>query len=353
MQVGLGGLSHVRHLWRLQQSLDLLYTVKHSANCLQSEVLSAGLYFHPLSSAICTIISSAVGGVTAILFSYFFHNKQINVKYFVCGLFAGMVAISGGCTLFTSAQAVLVGLVGSVCSLLTVPLLRRAQIDDPVHSIAIHMASSVWGLLAVGLLADRDALFNSRGHAGLFMRGGSAHLLGAQIAAVVAVVAWSALASYLSLKAIATWVVPIRVGLSEEESGLDMTLNKINTDADWDKILSPNPDPTKPRAAALAASKASSRRKLAKVITAIMAVNRLMAGKGTGKGKGGKGGGGGGGHEVGGAQVAKFSNQLKAYNTKVLAQSWSSVMRPGGGGIASASTSTETRIRPMYTEPHR
>lgn len=292
-----------------------------------------------------------MGGVTAILFSYFFHNKQINVKYFVCGLFAGMVAISGGCTLFTSAQAVLVGLVGSVCSLLTVPLLRRAQIDDPVHSIAIHMASSVWGLLAVGLLADRDALFNSRGHAGLFMRGGSAHLLGAQIAAVVAVVAWSALASYLSLKAIATWVVPIRVGLSEEESGLDMTLNKINTDADWDKILSPNPDPTKPRAAALAASKASSRRKLAKVITAIMAVNRLMAGKGTGKGKGGKGGGGGGGHEVGGAQVAKFSNQLKAYNTKVLAQSWSSVMRPGG--IASASTSTETRIRPMYTEPHR
>lgn len=99
----------------------------------------SGLHSYLRSSAICTIISSAVGGVTAILFSYFFHNKQINIKYFVLGLFAGMVSISGGCTLFTTAQAVAVGLVGSVCSLLAVHLLRRARIDDPVHSIAIHM----------------------------------------------------------------------------------------------------------------------------------------------------------------------------------------------------------------------
>lgn len=162
------------------------------------------------------------------------------------------------------------------------------------------------------------------------MKGGSFHLLGAQFLAIVAVGGWSALTSYLSLKAIANVVPSLRIDLSDELTGLDMTLNKINTDADWDKILSPNPDPTKPKGAA---HKASSRRKLAKVITAIMAVNRLMAGSKMGK-RGEE-------DKMGPASNFKFGSQLKAYNTKVLAQSWSSVVRP-----------SEDRSRPMYTEPH-
>lgn len=180
------------------------------------------------------------------------------------------------------------------------------------------------------------------------MKGGSFHLLGAQIAAIVAVGGWSALTSYLSLKAIAHAVPSIRIDLADEVTGLDMTLNKINTDADWDKILSPHPDPTKPKTAAAAASKASSRRKLAKVINAIMAVNRLMAASKTGgrrRSAGGdeSGGGEGGDKNLGATSISKFGHQLKAYNTKVLAQSWSSVVRPSEG---------EDRSRPLYTEPH-
>ena len=168
-------------------------------------------------------------------------------------------------------------------------------------------------MIAVGLFIDRDALFNTR-YGGLFQNG-TFHLLGAQIAAIICVMAWSGLLSYLCLKVISTFML-IRVDYETEEAGLDMTLNKINTDYDWDKILAPNPDPTK----TASSSKQQTKRQLAKVINAIIAVNRFM----------------------GRSSSSKFGNQLKAYNTKVLAQSWSSI-RP---------VQSSARIRPMHTEPH-
>lgn len=166
-------------------------------------------------------------------------------------------------------------------------------------------------MIAVGLLADSDPLFNTNG-SGLF-QSGSFHLLGAQMAAIISIMAWSGLLSYLCLKVVAKFI-PLRVDYETEETGLDVTLNKINTDFEWDKILAPNPDPTKKASS----SRRKTQRKLAKVINAIIAVNRLIAGS------------------------SKFGNQLKAYNTKVLAQSWSSVHN----------ANSSARVRPMYTEPH-
>lgn len=166
----------------------------------------------------------------------------------------------------------------------------------------------------MGLFVDRDALFNTR-HRGLF-RSGSFELLGAQVAAVVVIMAWSALMSYLVLKSV-LYFMPIRVDLETEDAGLDMSLNKINTDYDWDKILSPNPDPTVEQATA---TKRQTRQRLAAVINAIIAVNRLMQS----------------------SSQSRIRHQLKAYNTKVLAQSWSSV-RP---------LHTSARVRPQHAQPH-
>ena len=181
---------------------------------------------------------------------------------------------------------------------------------------AIHSWGSTCfatGMIAVGLFVDRDALFNTR-NSGLFQNG-SFHLLGAQVAAIVAIMLWSSMWSYLTLKAIATFM-PIRVDKDTEETGLDVSLNKINTDYDWDKILSPNPDPTK----TAGSSKERTRKQLAKVITAIIAVNRLIQN----------------------GSNSRFRHKIKEHNTKILAQSWSSI-RP---------VQTSARIRPMHTEPH-
>lgn len=56
-----------------------------------------------------------------------------------------MVAVSGGCTLFNPQQALLVGFIGSLCSMATMPILKKLQIDDPTQTIAIHAISSIWG----------------------------------------------------------------------------------------------------------------------------------------------------------------------------------------------------------------
>ena len=182
-------------------------------------------------------------------------------------------------------------------------------------------------MIAVGLFVDRDALFNTR-YRGLFP-GGSFHLLGAQVAAVVAITIWSALMSYLILKAIAIFM-PIRVDTDIEKTGLDMTLNNLNTDYDWDKILLPNPHPNA-NIISNRNSKKRTRQRLIKVINAIIAVNRLLQ------------------H---GSNSVRFRHEIKAYNTKVLAQSWSSIRPFQQQPLTITSASASGRIRPPYTKPH-
>ncbi|KAJ6223431.1 hypothetical protein RDWZM_001976 [Blomia tropicalis] len=275
--------------------------------------VSNGRWNYCTRSAVCSIISSSIGGFTAILFSYVFHNRQINIKIFVCGLFSGMVAVSGGCTLFNPQQALLVGFIGSLCSMATMPILKKLQIDDPTQTIAIHAISSIWGMLSIGLMISRNTLFNAT-HSGLF-QSGSFHLFGSQIAAILAVGIWSAMMSYLILKGIMV-LLPIRIDKELEEVGIDLSLNNINTDLDWDKILMPNPGPT----FTSSTTRRKTRQKLMKVVNAMIAVQRLI-------------------------QLSsknRFRRHIKAYNTKVLAQSWSAVQP----------LVTSARVRPAHTEPH-
>lgn len=79
------------------------------------------------------------------------------------------------------------------------PTLDRLEIDDPVGAIPVHLAGSIWGMIAVGLFVERDGILKlSKGHAGVFRRGGL-YLLGIQVLTVIVVGVWSGVSTYVLL----------------------------------------------------------------------------------------------------------------------------------------------------------
>jgi Amt family ammonium transporter len=70
---------------------------------------------------------------------------------------------------------------------MTVRLLVRLKIDDPVDCIPVHLTCAVFGLICVGLFATENE--NSGFESGLFYSG-SFHLLGVQLVGIVAIMGW-------------------------------------------------------------------------------------------------------------------------------------------------------------------
>jgi len=71
------------------------------------------------------------------------------------GWVAGLVASSAGSAMVKPAAAMIVGLVAGTLIPFAVDLLEfRFAIDDPGGAISVHAIAGLWGLLALGLLAD-------------------------------------------------------------------------------------------------------------------------------------------------------------------------------------------------------
>lgn len=52
------------------------------------------------------------------------------------------------------------GSIGAIFACLSVPVIEKLKIDDPVGVIPVHVVSAVWGMLAVGLFGEVDNLEN-------------------------------------------------------------------------------------------------------------------------------------------------------------------------------------------------
>jgi len=95
----------------------------------------------------------------------------------------------------------------------------RLKIDDPVGALSVHLVNGIWGTLAVGLFAVDKITGTATGN-GLFS-GGGFKLLGAQATGVVAVGAFTLIAS-LVIWYIIKLALGMRVSREEEIAGLDL-----------------------------------------------------------------------------------------------------------------------------------
>ena len=120
------------------------------------------------------------------------------------GWLAGLVISSACSGVVTPVAALFIGAVAGGCTPLLVEVLELAlSLDDPSGSLTVHLASGLWGLVAVGIFAPRSGQF-------------LAQLIG--IAALLGV----ALPVMYSLFVLVNRVLPFRVDPDGERIGMDL-----------------------------------------------------------------------------------------------------------------------------------
>lgn len=140
----------------------------------------------------------------------------------ITGAVAGLVAITPAAGYVSPISSIPIGIVaGIVCYFSITKLKEKFKYDDSLDAFGVHGCGGIIGALMTGLLADKT--LNIEGSNGLLYGNPSQLLI--QLLAVCAVIAYSALASYLLIKLV-HWSIGLRVNDQEELMGLDLTQHK-------------------------------------------------------------------------------------------------------------------------------
>ncbi len=143
---------------------------------------------------------AAAGGVIAAMAASQLVFKKIDLTMALNGAIAGLVSITAGPDLQNHLLSIIIGGIGGVLVVASVPLLDRLRIDDVVGAIPAHLVAGIWGTLAVGIFG--------------------AGSLGIQLLGILAVGVFVVATSgvlWLALK----FTLGIRVSEEEEHAGLD------------------------------------------------------------------------------------------------------------------------------------
>ena len=135
------------------------------------------------------------------------------------GAVSGLVAITPAAGFVGPMAAIAIGLAAGVVCAWAVGLKFRLGYDDSLDVVGVHMIGGIAGAVLVGIFAD--TAINELGADGL-PAGGGLTLLGKQLAAIGATLAFSGIASFILLK-IVDATIGLRVAESDEIAGLDIT----------------------------------------------------------------------------------------------------------------------------------
>ena len=136
------------------------------------------------------------------------------------GAIAGLVAITPACNVVSPVGAIVVGLVAGGACAFAVSLKYRLGFDDSLDVVGIHLVGGIIGSLIIGLLATQAAT-GEDGVEGLFY-GGGLEQLGKQTVAVVAVLAYSFVMSFI-LGKVVDKTIGFRISEEDELTGVDET----------------------------------------------------------------------------------------------------------------------------------
>jgi ammonium transporter, Amt family len=157
-----------------------------------------------------TALAGTAGALTAGLYTRLSGGKW-DVAMMANGILAGLVGITAGADVVSQVGSLAVGLIAGVVVTVSVSVIDRAGIDDPVGASSVHGTCGILGTLWVGIASVDNGLFY----------GGGVEQLGIQAIGIVAVMAWVGLTVgglFLALKAAGF----LRVPEQEEVEGLDV-----------------------------------------------------------------------------------------------------------------------------------
>lgn len=100
-----------------------------------------------------TNMAAAAGVVAAAILTQLIYGK-VDVTMALNGALAGLVSITAEPLTPTPLWAIIIGAIGGVIVVFTVPLLDKLKIDDVVGAIPVHLFAGIWGTMAVPLTND-------------------------------------------------------------------------------------------------------------------------------------------------------------------------------------------------------
>ena len=147
--------------------------------------------------------TAAAGGLVAALVTARLMFGKADLTMALNGALAGLVAITAGPDTPSALQATLFGAVGGVLVVLSIVVLDKLKIDDPVGAISVHGTVGLLGLLLVPV-TNSDSSFTGQ-------------LIGA-----ATIFFWVFIVS-LIVFFIIRMIIGIRVGEEEEYEGVDLS----------------------------------------------------------------------------------------------------------------------------------
>ncbi len=160
-----------------------------------SDVADVGRVFSNTNAA------AAGGAIAALILSNVLYQKP-DLTMMLNGALAGLVSITAEPLAPSLGLATLIGAVGGVIVVLTIPMLDKFKIDDVVGAIPVHLFAGIWGTLAVVLTGTSG--------------------LGGQLTGIIAI------GLFVIVTSSAVWLIlkmtmGIRVSEEAELEGLDMS----------------------------------------------------------------------------------------------------------------------------------
>ncbi len=107
-----------------------------------------------------TNMAAAAGVITAMLATQLLY-KKVDATMALNGALAGLVSITAEPLTPSIGMAVMIGAIGAIIVVITVPLLNKFRIDDVVGAIPVHLCCGIWGTLAVPL-TNSDSTFQAQ-----------------------------------------------------------------------------------------------------------------------------------------------------------------------------------------------
>ncbi|MEN9222973.1 MAG: ammonium transporter [Thermostichus sp. BF3_bins_97] len=160
-------------------------------------------------------VSGLIGGLAIALI----YLRRAEVDWMINGCLAGLVAITAGCHLVSTAEAVWIGAIGASVAIWVSLGMERWRLDDAVGAVPVHLGAGAWGTLAVALFGDPDQLPLP-----------VLPQLGIQLLGVVAAGIWAFGLAYAVLRGMDPFW-PLRVTSEAEELGLNIVEHGAKTEA--------------------------------------------------------------------------------------------------------------------------
>ena len=163
-------------------------------------------------SASFGLIFSSIMGIIVL--------KKPEPLFMITGPLAGLVSITASCAYVDPSDAIVIGSIGGIISGSTIILLEKIKIDDVVSAIPVHLASGIWGTIAVAIFGNFEMMGVEKTRIEQLL---------IQLIGIASIGSFCFFGSYIIFKTINSFF-PLRVGKIQEELGLNISEHNASTD---------------------------------------------------------------------------------------------------------------------------